>query len=88
MAPACKEVVSEEDAALQELIVWDGKGKATPGMDCVLHKGWMSQEELVDTETHHMVGCAWLWLVVLFIRSARLVATFISCLCYSTCAFS
>lgn len=26
----------EEDAALQEVIGWAGKGKATPGMDCAL----------------------------------------------------
>lgn len=31
-APACKEVVGEKNAALQELIGWPGKGKATPGM--------------------------------------------------------
>lgn len=87
MASACMEVLGEKNAALQELIGWAGKGKATPGMDCALHKGWMSQIELVQTEAHHMEGCALLWLVVLFISSARLLATFISCLCYSTCNF-
>lgn len=36
MVSACKEVESEKDAALQEVIGWAGKGKATPGMDCAL----------------------------------------------------
>lgn len=53
-----------------------------------LHEGWMSLIDLVKAEVHHMGGFVWLWLVVLFISSARLVATFISCLCYSTCIFS
>lgn len=56
MAPACKEVEGEENAALRELIGWAGKGRATPGMDCALHKGWMSQIELVEAEAHHMEG--------------------------------
>lgn len=56
MASACKEVEGEENAALRELIGWARKGKATPGMDCALHKGWMSQIELVETEAHHMEG--------------------------------
>ncbi len=56
MTPACKEVEDEDSAALRELIGWAGKGKATLGMDCALHNGWMSQIELVETEAHHMEG--------------------------------
>lgn len=54
MTPACKEVEGEKNAALLELIGWAGKGKATPGMDCALHKRWTSQIELVETDAHHM----------------------------------
>lgn len=66
MASAYKEVEGEKNAAFQEIIGWAGKVKATPGMDCALHKGWMRKIELVETEAHHIEGRAWLWLVVLF----------------------
>ena len=59
-APACKEVEGEKNAVLKAVIGWAGKGKATPGMECAFHKGWMSQIELVETEAHHMEGFAWL----------------------------
>lgn len=78
----------KKKAALKVVIDLAEKGKATPGIDCAFHEGWMSPIELVETEAHHMEANVGLWLVVLFISSAGSVATFISCLCYSTCIFT
>ncbi len=57
------------------------KGKATPGMDCALHKGWMSQVELVETEAEHMEG--WVsgsgWLFYLLAPPGWLPHSFHAC---------
>lgn len=88
MVSACKKVEGEKDAALQEVIGWAGKGKATPGMDCALQNR-MDEPNKVGGDRSAPYGGLCLAVVggFYFISSARLFATFISWLCYSTCIF-
>lgn len=52
--------------------------------DGLCRNEWMSETELADTPIPHKLDCIEWQLAVLFINYARLVATFILCLFYST----